>query len=674
MRERLPDIAPWRARYEGACDDFCESVFFTGNGALGVRGFPAWRRKTHPQQHAVFRAGLFTEIKPGVTDMVQLPDAFTLEPDDDIPEAFSQELDFHRGALTHACQTERARTTLLRIVSMADKQLVCQRLTVTALKTGDYAVRAVADSRVVNLPVHDDQTVENTQTVPLLTLDAISESGFALSTRDGGRRATYLWSLAPSLPCERRAEIQGGVCVTTFRARLIAGETLTLEQRVRVLTDDEAPNAEQSDPFAAHYAAWEALWADCDVQIDGDDALQGALRYNIYQMLCNCHEDDPSVSIGARGLTHGRYKGNTFWDTDIFLFPFFLWQRPAAARSLAQYRVSLLPDAEALAKKQNLDGARYPWMCATTGAEQCESWDIGLCETHVTADVCYALSRYGEVTGDKAFMERVRPVYAQTARYWRSRLTYEPEKDRYSLFFVKGPDEYCGAAVNNTYTCYLAKRNLLLGAEALGGAEGEALRAVAERVTILYDHDRDLYLQDETFDRLEPAPFLKSGASPMYKQVCFDRMQRYRVLKQADLVQLMTLYPEDFTARQKANVFDAYEPLTLHDSSLSFGAHALLAFQIGRMDKALDYLRRSVFLDLTDGMENTGHEGVHMAALGASWQAVVFGMLGLWSERGKLTISPRLPAHVRRVSLRVHYRGKCLRVTATRENATIEEE
>ena len=358
----------------------------------------------------------------------------------------------------------------------------------------------------------------------------------------------------------------------------------------------------------------------------------------------------------------------------MFLFPFYLWQRPAAARNLARYRIDRLPDAEELAASQNLDGARYPWMCSDTGAEQCESWDIGQCETHITADVAYALSRYGEVTGDAALMETAKPVLAQTARYWVSRATYEPAKDRYSLFFVKGPDEYCGEAINNTYTCYLARHNLRLGAEALGGDEGKRLRAVADRMTVLYDERRDLYLQDEAFERLEPAPFLRSGSSPMYKQVCFDRMQRYRVLKQADLVQLMVMFPNDFTQAQKANVFDAYEPLTLHDSTLSYGIHALLAFRLGRFDKATDYLRRSAYLDLFDGMQNTGHEGIHVAALGATWQAVVYGMLGLWSDGGQLTVSPHLPESVARVSLRVWHRGKRYRVTATRDGARTEEE
>ena len=169
---------------------------------------------------------------------------------------------------------------------------------------------------------------------------------------------------------------------------------------------------------------------------------------------------------------------------------------------------------------------------------------------HVTADLAYAMQRYADVTGDEAFQrETAAPIYADTARYWLSRLTYEPAQNQYSSFFVKGPDEYCGATVNNTFTNYMARNNLRLALElnSLTPEERERMRFAAEHIAILYDKARDLYLQDELLDRLEVPPFLKKGDEPSYKQYCFDRVQRYRVLKQADLVLLATLFPSDFT-------------------------------------------------------------------------------------------------------------------------------
>lgn len=393
-------------------------------------------------------------------------------------------------------------------------------------------------------------------------------------------------------------------------------------------------------------------------------------------MLANNAAKDSGVSIGARGLTHGRYKGNTFWDTDIFLLPFFCWQRPEAARNLSLYRLKRLNDAKALARSQNLAGARYPWMCSTDGKEQCESWDIGFCETHVTADVAYAMERYLEITGDDTLKEDAARLYLETARYWLSRLTWEEEKQQYSSFFVKGPDEYCGAAVNNTYTNWMARHNvqLALRHSSIDREEKKRFEHFIRHVTILYDPQRDLFLQDELLERLEPMPLQTQNDQPLYRSICFDRMQRYRVLKQADLVQLCTLLPGELTERQQRNIWDYYEPLTVHDSSLSFGVHALLGFRLGLEEKAWDYFQRSLFLDLEDTLHHDGGEGVHLAALGITWQAVVFGMLGLWSENGHLTIQPKLPKAIRNLSLSIVHHGQRYRITACGNSATIRKE
>lgn len=672
-------IEPWRISRTSPLDDFSETVFFTGNGMLGVRGYGAFARKPTPQAHAVFRAGLFSEIRPGITDMVQLPDALTLRPRLPAPRSVTQSLCLLTGVVRHTWQTPQADLCMERYVSMADRQLMVQRLTLTARQAGSFTVEAVADPSVRNLPVHDDQTIAATELAQLLHPVAVDENAMHLRTLAEGTPVSLCWQVLSDREADRRAGAENGAAVTMLACALRAGETWCVEKHVRVLAFGE-PAAEPSpDPMAAHTAAWQALWRDCDVEVEADDPqLQGALRYNIYQLLCNCAAEERGVSIGARGLSHGRYKGNTFWDTEVFMLPFYLWHRPQAARNLLYYRADRLADACALAQKQNLEGARYPWMCAATGREQCESWDIGLCEVHITADVAYAMHRYAEVTGDAAFeTETAAEVYRQTARYWLARLTYEPAQDAFSSFFVKGPDEYCGAAVNNTYTNFMARHNIRLALDhaPLTPAERERFTFAESRIRLLYDKNRDLYLHDELFDRLEPLPpQVKNGDEPTYRRACFDRMQRYRALKQADLVLLMTLFPDAFTEAQQRNVFDCYEPLTLHDSTLSYGTHALLALRLGLWPKGEDYLRKAVYLDLQDVLHNTGQEGIHMAALGAAWQAVVFGAAGLWSREGELTLTPRLPPSIRRIRLHVWHRGKRYLAEATAQGGVLREE
>lgn len=652
-------IAPWRISLKGPISDFSESLFTLGNGYLGVRGFSLQTPKEHPYDHAIFRAGLFEPVKPGITDMAQLPDVLGLRVLDEIPDEVCQELDMQEGVLTQRWRGRAVEAETRRIVSMADRQLICIRMRLTALADTHIKVQSIVDAEVCNLPVHDDQMIEETETVRLLKTVKQDDGELVMRTTHNGREIRFIISLTGSLE-------------TTLRA----GEALLIEKQVRVLVDGEAPHPNASDLWEAHREAWYALWRDCDIRLDADERIQGALRYNLFQLLCSNASGDEGVSIGARGLTHGRYKGNTFWDTDIFLLPFYCWHRPQAARGLVRFRLARLDAARALARRQNLNGARYPWMCATDGTEQCESWDIGLCETHVTADVAYAAHRYEEITGDETLKDQSAEMYLETARYWLSRFTWEPRKQQYSSFFVKGPDEYCGAAVNNAYTNYMARHNVRLALENahMRGDEHSRLRHFAEHITLLYDPKRSLFIQDELFERLESMPDARREAAPLYKSVCFDRMQRYRALKQADLVQLMALFPNEFTQRQKRAVWDMYEPLTVHDSSLSFGAHALLAFQLDLTDQAWRYFEKSLLFDLEDVLGNTGREGIHMASLGASWQALVYGMLGLWTEKGELTVRPHLPKQIKRISLCIWHQGHRLRITTDGENTDIAKE
>ncbi|MEG1676085.1 MAG: glycosyl hydrolase family 65 protein [Clostridia bacterium] len=655
-------IGPWEITCEGAITDFTESVFFLGNGELGVRGFSLQEPKAVPSAHAMFKAGLFERVKPGITDMVQLPDVLGLRMEGAEQTKALQTLDMRHGILTQCWQSGGLTICQSRMVSMADSQLLCVRMTITANEASTIKVIPAMDSNVCNLPVLDDQMQEETETVKLLEAVLATEQELLLQTVHSKQSVRFL--------CQIQADHM-------LETRLQKGESITVEKRVRVLIGNEEPHENTDNPWAEHEAAWEALWQDCDIELEAEARIQGAVRYNIFQLLCNNASKNPSVSIGARGLSHGRYKGNTFWDTDIFLLPFYTWERPEAARNLMRYRYDRLDAAKALASKQSLQGARYPWMCANDGTEQCESWDIGLCETHVTADVAYAVSRYLAVVKDPSFAKDCAPaLYLETARYWLSRFTWEPSKNQYSSFFVKGPDEYCGAAINNTYTNWMARNNVQLALEKAAPNEHERaqMKHFTEHVAILYDEERKLYLQDEAFERLEPLPKPLRDGTPLYKQICFDKMQRYRALKQADLVQLMVLFPRAFTFEQQENVWNAYEPLTVHDSTLSYGVHAHLAFQLGHMEQAWTYFQKSLLLDLEDVLHNTGKEGIHMAALGASWQALVFGAVGLWSENGKPTVKPNLPKQIKKLSMRICYQGQRYHITASENHATVTQE
>ena len=370
-----------------------------------------------------------------------------------------------------------------------------------------------------------------------------------------------------------------------------------------------------------------------------DAGEAAALRYNACQLAMNCSARDDSVSIGARGLTHSRYKGCYFWDTDLFMLPFYLDVLPGAARSLVSYRVNTLPQAKAHAAKMNAAGARYPWMVSFDGTEQCESWDIGCSEVHITADVAYAAALCMERTRDlELFLRGGAALLIETGRFWPSRFTPDGSGG-VNLLFCKGPDEYCGITSNNLYTNAMARHNLLLAAksfealkkydsaqlEALGVTESEAesWRDLAAKIKLPRDPDTGRWRQDDTFhllERVDPAA-LKDGDRASYHRVCFDRLQRYQVIKQADVLLLMTRLPELFTDEEMLCAWRDFEPLCLHDSTLSFASHALFAARRGLSEAADAYYRKALWLDLRDVMGNTGKEGLHLAGMGETWQA-----------------------------------------------------
>lgn len=250
------------------------------------------------------------------------------------------------------------------------------------------------------------------------------------------------------------------------------------------------------------------------------------------------------------------------------MLPFFLKNDKTAAKNLCLYRANALDAARDHAKKMNAAGARYPWMAALDGSEQCETWDIGCSEVHITADVAYALGEYCQETGDEEFyLHKAAPVFIETARFWASRYTWNRAHTQADLMFCKGPDEYCGITRNNLFTNVMVQHNLALAIDAakalqgkpayldLGLSEEETASWQTLHDAIPWPHDPDSghLAQDETFHLLEPVDIaaLKPDLGASYHHVCFDRLQRYKVVKQADVLLLMTRLPELFTKEEK---------------------------------------------------------------------------------------------------------------------------
>ena len=691
----------WTISAEGNdfADRFLESVFFTGNGRMGARGYPAYRPVRRPLDAGLFLAGFYDRISDStdLTDFVNLPTPIWYQirlngRTPTVPSQLFRELDLRTGLLTFRYRLSIADDWVdvreQHFFSLARPSLLFQRLEFRGC--GPVELLAGIDHQSCNSPIPDDQVKENTQIIQMTRFCSGEEADAGFTARYETKHTKL--ALVQTISCHTEGfstpafvpDTGDGVGVRC--AGDASHPPIALELAVRLTSSrdvdpllqlDVEPGWDFAGALAANQTAWEQRWADCDIVMEGDEDAQTGLRYVIYQLVANCSPRDHTVSIGARGLTHTRYKGCYFWDTDLFLTPFYNLTDPQAARSLANFRIGTLPQAKAHAARMNGTGARYPWMVSYDGSEQCESWDIGCSEVHVTADVAYALGQYLNWTGDDSlFFQGGAQVLVETARFWVSRYSPAQEPGKVNLLFCKGPDEYCGITSNNLFTNTMVKHNLSLALaaaarlkqeapeqyEALGMSETEysAWEILRDAIQLPRDPVTGRYRQDDTFhllERIDPAK-LKSGDEASYHQVCFDRLQRYQVIKQADTLLLMTRLPEQFTEEEKLAAWEDFEPLCIHDSTLSFASHALFAAQNGLAEAAEAYWWKALYLDLEEVMGNTGKEGLHLACLGEVWQTVVFGFAGLHIADGVPQLAPHLPHGCSSLNFKFFYHGK----------------
>ena len=660
MRNDL-QLTPWIISQKGPgwVDEFCESIFFIGNGRMGIRGYVSSEPAHRPIQKGVYLAGIFGEIKPGITDFVNLPTPvceriYIDGAEAELASEIERVLNTKEATLTMYYTLRSGEKTLdvehQRFLPKEYPALIMQRLVFAPSADMDISVAGGIMLDSCNSPIPDDQTKANTETIQLsqLVSASASENGVCCSFDILGANLAVMEEVKIQSADFRYSHSDGtDVC---YQATTRKGTKLVLDKAACIQTSRDVDPRIAGIPkgwnydllLDEHKQAWAETWAKCDLNVPKlDDELLTGLRFSMYNLMGSCNTKDPTVSIGARGLSHGRYKGCYFWDTDMFMLPFFLENDLEAAKNLCDYRVRSLPAAKKHSAGMNTAGARYPWMAALDGSEQCETWDIGCSELHITADVVYALDAYCKKSGDDAFyLERCAEVFIETARFWISRYTYRPETGEVDLLFCKGPDEYCGITNNNLFTNVMVQHNLDLAIQAaadlrekrpelyqmLGITQKEIDHMVAVRNAIKWPHDpaTGRLRQDETLHLLEPADMekIKLDAGASYHHICFDRLQRYKVIKQADVLLLMSRMPHLFTDKQKKEAWEDFEPICLHDSTLSFASHALFALQNGFDEQGFEYLRKALLLDLRDVMGNTGHEGLHLACMGEAWQAV----------------------------------------------------
>ena len=445
---------------------------------------------------------------------------------------------------------------------------------------------------------------------------------------------------------------------------------------------------------AEHESAWASRWTCSDVQVGGDPAAQQALRFAIYHLNSAANPTDEHVSIAARALTGDDYHGHVFWDTEIFLLPFYVLTWPAAARALLMYRFRTLDGARGKAARMGWRGALYAWESADSGAETTPEQVVGpdrqvidifsgKQEQHISADVAYGVWQYWQTTADEGFLlDAGAEILLETGRFWASRAQLEADGRRH-IRGVIGPDEYHENIDDNAFTNLMARWNIrraldmaallrerwperwasLSSQLALEDGELKKWLEVAETIATGLDVQTGLFEQFAGFFALEDIDLANyAGRSvPMDVVLGRERTGRSQVIKQADVVALLALLPEEFVGETGADNFRYYEPRCSHGSSLSRAMHGLVAARLGETEMALGYFKQGAAIDLADTHVAIGG-GVHIAAQGGVWLTAVFGFAGLSLRSDGLAFDPKLPASWSSLGFRVQWRGRRLKI------------
>jgi trehalose/maltose hydrolase-like predicted phosphorylase len=432
--------------------------------------------------------------------------------------------------------------------------------------------------------------------------------------------------------------------------------------------------------YAEQRELWGRRWAEADVVIDGDPGLQFAVRYSLFHLMATVR-DDGEAAIGASGLSGQRYRGHIFWDTDVYTLPFFAATHPEAAKAMLRYRLNRLDAARAAAALEGRDGARFPWESTRSGFDVTPRFwrapggrtvpiRTGSHEEHITADVAWAADCYLSWSGDADFLPEARTLFVETARYWASRIRLDSSGAGH-IYGVIGPDEYHEPVDDSAYTNVMARWTLRRAARAVTETPGpdvpveevERWLALADAMVDGYDPETGVYEEFAGFHKLTPLVAVEMAERPFAGEsvVSIPELRSSQLIKQADVVLLHHLVPDEVEPGSLEPNVRFYEPRTTHGSSLSPAMYALLLARAGSVDLAERYLRMSAAFDL-DNRNCTSSIGLHTATMGGAWQALVYGFAGVRPMGGALAVDPRLPAGWRGLELNVRFGGALVHV------------
>ncbi|MGK0605175.1 glycoside hydrolase family 65 protein [Enterococcus gilvus] len=724
--QRLFEIDPWKIRTTQLDKEnrrLQESLTSIGNGYMGMRGnFEESYSGDHHQ--GTYLAGIWYPDKTRVgwwkngypeyfgkvinaMDFIQMK-LFVNDHEIDLAttafEDFDLELNMENGLLTRSFVAiaggATVRFTFERFLSIVKQELAVIRLTAECL-SGDAQIRVL--SKLDNNVQNEDSNYEEmfwlekerghqmecsfltTQTIP-------NDFGIEQFSVTGAMKHV---SSAIGVQQDDTLEV-----AETFTYDLKPDESMQLEKRVVILTSRDVPESDQSEKalalleaydasyeelLAEQNAAWAKRWALADVSIGGDDEAQQGIRFNIFQLFSTYYGEDDRLNIGPKGFTGEKYGGATYWDTEAYAVPMYLGiSDPTITKNLLKYRHNQLPQAKHNARQQGLKGALYP-MVTFTGVECHNEWEITFEEIHRNGAIAHAIYNYTTYTGDESYIQKEGlEVLTEIARFWADRVHYSKRQQKYMIHGVTGPNEYENNINNNWYTNYLATWVLSYTLEnyqkyqahvtvTITQEEQTKWQDIIQNMYFPKDKELGIFVQHDTFlDKdLLPTSALDPAERPLNQHWSWDKILRSCFIKQADVLQGIYFFGDSFTDEEKRRNFEFYEPMTVHESSLSASVHAILAAELGLIDKSMEMYQRTARLDL-DNYNNDTDDGLHITSMTGSWLAIVQGFAQMKTSTGTLSFAPLLPKDWDHYSFHITYRGRLLAVTVTQKEVRID--
>lgn len=448
--------------------------------------------------------------------------------------------------------------------------------------------------------------------------------------------------------------------------------------------------------YKEHAEVWKNIWYDTDVQIEGDEEAQQAIRFNIFQINQAYRGDDPRLNIGAKGFTGEKYGGNTYWNTELCCVPFFLLSTPKEiSRNLLLYRYNHLQKAIENAKKLGFKGGAALYPMVTIDGEECHNeWEITFEEIHRNGMIAYAIDQYTRYTGNKDYIaEYGLEEYIAISRFWSQRVSFSVPKQKYVLLGVTGPNEYENNVDNNWYTnycCIQSFKKALYYLDLVEKQYPEQYRSVIEKTSfnkeeeterwkdiianmyLAEDKEQGIFIQNDGYmdKELKEVSDIAPEERPINQHWSWDRILRSCFIKQSDVLLGIYLFNQNFDKDCIARNFRFYEPRTLHESSLSPFVHSILAARIGDIDKAYDLFIGAARVDLDD-YNNEVSQGLHVTSMPGSWLAIVEGFAGLMFDDIYPIFSPKIPKSWDSYSFKVNLRHNTLQLKVSKTEVQI---